>query len=172
MNEVVDRLHSVTAASVYFADIAVHCSLERAWLALLDYQAWNPHFLGSKVTPICGMRGCEGEVVLIKDNSPYVTGEAPPEFYAETIKVLAPRRIVWRVYPTQGRAFCNFVDFGLSETSAADVRFAVSYYEQLVLPADLLESHRTESETIYRQLALAFKAHCETRSAGTDEVAT
>jgi hypothetical protein len=146
--------------SVYFASIDVRCPVARAWSVLLDYQAWNPHFAGVQVTPVSGERSTEGELVMIKDLVPYIPGEDPPEFYAETVKVDAPRRIVWCVFARTGPDFRNFVDFGLTET-AVGVRFNVGYYEQVELPPGRLQAHRDESLSVYEKLVAAFRAYAE-----------
>jgi hypothetical protein len=147
-------------ASAYFADCRVMCPLEKAWTFLLNYRHWNPHFAGVDVTAIRGNASSEGEIVLIKDRVPYVKGEEPPEFYAETIRVIAPHRIVWCVYSKDRDAFRNIVDFRLS-AECDGVTFNVSYYEQLRLSTELLPAHRTESQTVYEKLVGAFREFCE-----------
>lgn len=147
-------------ASAYFADGSVNCPLDRAWAFLLNYRAWNPHFAGVDVTAIRGNASSEGELVLIKDRVPYVQGEEPPEFFAETVRVIAPRRVVWCVYSKDGDAFRNMVDFSLSRAREG-VTFNVSYYEQLRLRAELVPAHRGESQIVYEKLVSAFKEYCE-----------
>src|SRR5882672_7461797 len=111
MNALANESRHDWIASAYFADRLVDCALEKAWIALLNYQAWNPHFAGVDITRIRGNPSSEGELVLIKDRIPYVKGEDPPEFYAETVRVIPHTSIVWCVYSKVGDAFRNFVDF-------------------------------------------------------------
>jgi hypothetical protein len=149
--------------SVYFASIDVMCSMKKAWEILLDYQAWNPHFAGVVVTPVRGERHTESEIVKIRDVVPYVEGEPPPEFFAETVRVIPSHRIVWCVFSTQEPLFRNFVDFGLVETPTG-VRFDVGYYEQVQLTSDKLPAHRAESDGVYEKLVTAFKSYAESHS--------
>ena len=146
--------------SAYFASIDVQCPIERAWLILLNYQAWNPHFAGVSVSRVQGTPPGEGEIVLIQDRVPYIEGEPPPEFYAETLALRAPYQVVWCVFSKHGPEFRNFVDFGLTQTSGG-VRFEVRYYEQLTISGEKLAAHRSESASVYSNLVAAFKAYAE-----------
>ena len=146
--------------SVYSASIDVHCPIERAWPILLDYQTWNPHFAGVEVTRVPGTPDGEGEIVLIKDRVPYVEGEPPPEFYAQTVIVREPCQIVWCVFSKHGPEFRNFVDFSLNRTPGG-VKFELRYYEELNISVQKLAAHRSESESVYANLVAAFKAYAE-----------
>jgi hypothetical protein len=153
--------------SIYFAESVVRCSLEAAWKVLVDYEAWNPTFAGAQVQPVKGERRKPGELVLIKKNLDY-HGEPLAPFYAETVVAIAPRRIIWYVYPAQGHSFRNFVDFGLSEVDAG-VRFNINYYAQSARYGELtpqqqqaLEQERAQSARDMQHLADAFKQYCET----------
>lgn len=151
---------------MYYADVFVRSSLKPAWQALLNYEAWNPTFVGAQVEPVRGIRGSEDELVLISKKVP---GHAAlPRFYAQTVKVIPGRRIVWYVHATdeqayQGQkdAFRNFVDFGLTEESGG-VRFSVAYYAQNRLAGDLLASERESMDPSLREMTAAFREHCET----------
>jgi hypothetical protein len=160
MSEIRNTASRDWLASVYFASADVRCPIATAWKILLDYRAWNPHFHGVDVTPIRGTPGTEGELVVIKDAVSYVEGEPPPEFYAETVKVQPPHRVVWCVFSKAGPAFRNFVDFGLTETNDG-VKFNVGYYEQVQLTPDKLSAHRAASDEVYAKLVAAFRTYAE-----------
>jgi hypothetical protein len=146
--------------TVYRAQSHVACPLDKAWAILLNYREWNPDFAGVQITALRGTPGAEGELVLIRDNAPYVAGEDPPEFYAETIAVRRPQYIVWRVFPKIGKAFLNLVEFRLSECSAG-VEFSLAYYEQVAIAPHSVEQHRRTWATSYEQMASTFKSFCE-----------
>ena len=144
--------------SVFHAEVLVACRLEHSWEVMLDYQAWNPDFAHAQVELLSGRPRTEGELVLIKLHDK--NGTRLSEFYAETVKVVSQRRFVWYVYPEEGDAFRNFVDFGLAETPSG-VKFSIDYYAQTPLPHESLSTYRQESEAAFRKLAAAFKEYCE-----------
>ena len=144
--------------SVYYAETLVNCALDVAWKLMLDYQAWNPDFATAQIERLRGEASAEGELNLIKmvgDN-----GEVLAEFYSETVKVVSRRHIVWYVYPKEGSAFRNFVDFWL-ENAESRVRFSIYYYAQNPVTLDTLAQQRQEMEAGLQNLAAAFKAYCE-----------
>ncbi len=147
-------------ASIYEAQSLVTCSLPDAWRSLLDYQSWNPSFADSEVVTVKGAPRTEGEVVLIKKKLLDVTGAPLPQFFAETVRLVPSRQVVWYVYPKDGDSFRNFVDFRLSETSEG-VRFEIHYYAQDRLAEDLLRKQRREYQRFFDNLAFAFKKYCE-----------
>jgi len=147
--------------AVYYAEVKVNCPLEKAWKILLDYEAWNPTFIGAQVVPVQGPRRAEGELVLIEKSLSNTNGEPLPAFYAQTIKMVPRSHIVWYVYPKEGEAFRNFVDFGLTEARSG-VGFNIYYYAQTVTSGDLLIQQRKDSEAMMQTVALAFKKYCET----------
>jgi hypothetical protein len=135
--------------------------LDKAWKIMLDYKAWNPDFANSRVTLVSGQAGGEDEVVLIQPLD--ANGVPIMEFYAATVKVVPRRHIVWYVYPKEGTAFRNFVDFGLSETSSG-VTFNIAYYAQSPLSGEALLAERQNSEASLGNLATAFKQYCESHA--------
>jgi hypothetical protein len=149
-------------SSVYYATIAIDADLAQAWRKLLDYQSWNPTFAGANVTPVGGDFQSEGEQVLIRKLLSDAKGDRLPDFYAETVKIVPQKHVVWCVYPKEGDGFRNFVDFGLSDVSPG-VRFDIYYYEQNHLSGEDLAKHRVESQEGFDKLALAFKQYCEAR---------
>lgn len=154
--------------SIYFAGAVVQCSLDYAWQVLVNYEAWNPTFVDAQVRRVRGERGKPGELVLIKKHLVDTSGAPLPEFYADTVVAIAPRRIIWYVYPVAGHLFRNFVDFGLSEAGFA-VRFSINYYAQSArygeltpLQQEQLNREREQSELDLQNSADAFKKYCET----------
>lgn len=152
--------------TVYYAETYANATAERAWALMLDYQAWNPSFVGAEVLHMDGVHRAEGEVVLIRKRLIDVDDTPLPEFYAETVKVVPYRNIVWYVYRKGGDGFRNFVDFGLSE-EASGVRFRVSYYAQSQFVGELLIKQRLEREATLKTLVIAFKSRCEAGVQGT-----
>jgi hypothetical protein len=148
------------AASVYYVHGALNSTIEKAWTRMLNYEAWNPSFAGAHVTLIRGQRRCEGELILIKKAIIDSAGQPWPEFYAETVKLVPSQHIVWYIYPKEGDAFRNFVDFGLAEDSSG-LSFNIHYYAQSRVAGDALLQQRKEMEIALGELVAAFKAHCE-----------
>jgi hypothetical protein len=163
MNPSVQPVTIDLTPSVYYGESLVRCKIDYAWKVMLDYQAWNPTFVGAEVMPVRGDYRTEGELVLIKKSLSDVHGEPLPQFYAETIKVVPRRNIVWFVYPVEGDDFRNFVDFGLLE-GPAGVTFRIDYYAQNRLSGDLLLKERTQSQATLQHTADAFKEYCETHA--------
>jgi len=152
--------------SVYFAEILVQCELEHAWRVLLDFEVWNPTFVGSRVTPVAGNARSEGERLLISKTYSDPKGERFPEYYADTVKVVPSRRIVWYCYAKEGSSyhdqrdpFRNFVDFGLTEEPAG-VRFAICYYEQNRQSGEVLSRERAFMQSALDQVVAAFREYC------------
>lgn len=148
--------------SVYYAESIVRCTLAQAWEAMLDYQSWNPTFVGAQVIPVKGEPRTQGEVVLISKRLTDLKGEPLPEFFAETVRVVQHRHIVWYVYPKDREGFRNFVDFCISE-AAGGVRFSIQYYEQDLVSGELLVEHRNNNTATLEQSAAAFKTYCESQ---------
>jgi hypothetical protein len=157
--------------SIYFAESVVRCSLDHAWKVLVNYEKWNPTFVGAQVQSVKGEWRKAGELMLIRKQLATSSGEPLPQFYAETVVAIEPRRIVWYVYPVEGHLFRNFVDFGLSEV-ASGVRFSINYYAQSPRYAELtqqqreaLEKERAQAMQDLQHSADAFKKYCETNVA-------
>jgi hypothetical protein len=161
MKESLQRGMSGLTPSVYYAESLVNCTLQDAWLKMLDYKAWNPDFANAKTSLARGEIQTEGELTLIT----LFDAKRDPvaEFYAETAKLLAPHHIVWYVYPKEGDAFRNFVDFALDETPSG-VKFSIHYYAQNPLSGDALAQLRSDMKASLRNLTIAFKEHCEAKS--------
>src|SRR5687767_2235836 len=143
--------------SVYYVESSVRCRLHDAWRIMLDYKAWNPDFARAETALVRGTTGSEGELTLITMLDEH---RAPvSQFYAETVKVVAPHHIVWYVFPKEGDAFRNFGDFWLEETPSG-VTFRIHYYAQNAVPVQALAQLRADTEASLRNLAGAFKRYC------------
>jgi hypothetical protein len=159
------------AASVYYLEIDVRCDLQRAWNWMLNYGAWNPSFVDAKVTLVRGQRQTPGELVLIRKSTSALKKAGTPlpkfysdiEFYAETVRIDPPNRLVWYLYQKDVDTSRNFVDFSLAEEFGS-VKFTIRYYAQDRLPEAALTQHRADSEAALRGIATAFKDYCEARA--------
>lgn len=149
--------------SVYYAESVVNCPLNHAWRALLNYQAWNPSFAGAQVTHTHGEQGREGEIVQIQKSIMDASGKPWPEFYAETVKLVPQRHVVWFVYSKAGDLSRNFVDFGL-EPATSGVKLSIQYYALNPLAGEALAAQRRQMEAALGELATAFKNHCESKA--------
>jgi hypothetical protein len=147
------------ASSAYFAHSLIDCDLDRAWTLLLDYQAWNPGLAAAEVTTIVGGSSrSEGEVVLIEPRD--AEGRPLQAIYAETVKVIAQRRITWFVHPKDDDVFYNFLDFCLTPT-ATGVRFDIGWYSRDRLSGEALLAQKRATQEGAESLALAFKSYCD-----------
>jgi hypothetical protein len=146
------------APSVFYVETLVKAALQHAWCVVLDYQNWNPNFVGAQVSRTRGEPGAEGEVVRIQCLG--ADGKPLPEFHAETVRVVPRANIVWWVYREGKDGFRNFVDFGLQE-QVSGVSFKISYYAQNLLSDAPLLQYRRESAASLERVAAAFKSHCE-----------
>jgi hypothetical protein len=161
-------------AAVYFDETVVHCDIATAWEILVDYEAWNPTFVGAQVTRIEGTPRSEGERVRIHKTYSDPLGDAVPEFYAETVKIVPGRRIVWYCYAREGHTyqnqkdpFRNFVDFGLTELPSGGVRFAIFYYAQNRLSGESLSREREFMRSTLLGSVTAFRDYCERHCSGS-----
>lgn len=148
------------SASVVYTECSIDCPIERAWERLMNYEEWNPSFAGSHITRVRGAPRTEGELVLIRKTELRINGEKYPEFYAETVKIVPQRHIVWYIYPKEGSSFRNFVDLGLTPEGKG-VRLNTYYYAQNPLFGESLQAERNTLEAALNKNALAFKKYCE-----------
>jgi hypothetical protein len=79
---------------------------ERAWSSVVNYPTWQEYSVNQHVS---GEPGGVGEVVLLKKEE----GFAFPAFYARTITLEPPRRLIAKTYPVDARqtGIDNVVDF-------------------------------------------------------------
>lgn len=149
------------AASSYYASSLVHCPLEDAWRSMVNYPAWNPGFVGSRVTRVQGDPNVEDEIVLIElvDGR----GDPLPPFYAQTLNVVPWRRMVWYAHDARGNAFRNFISFELVPEPHGIV-FSIHWYALDRLTGPSLTEHRKATELGLQQLADAFKTFVSTHA--------
>lgn len=118
---------------VFTGEIMLNAPREVAWPQVLNYASWQNY---SIVQNVSGQPGQEGEVVLLKKEEVNF-----PPYYARTIKLEPPHRVIWKVFLDKDSA----IDlFGLVEFNLHDVggktRFCYNLvYEFLVPPCDASE---------------------------------
>lgn len=147
--------------SIYYAESTVNCRIQKAWELMLNYQTWNPGFLGATITRVLGEPNSEGEVVQIGLLDP--TGRPLPPFYARTMKVEPCRRIAWYCHSKLDDSFRTFLEFGLAALTSG-TRFSIQWYSLDRVSNEALEQHRTVTDATVQNLAVAFKSHCRTRA--------
>jgi hypothetical protein len=117
----------------------------RAWPHVINYTAWQHYPVAEHIS---GAPGREGEVVLLKKDE---AGFSFPPYYARTIKLDPPRRVIWKTYPlqgTQGPHFFGIVDFRLVEVDNGKTRFCYDFLYEFLMPGtdeSELEAFRTSS---------------------------
>ncbi|WP_226019053.1 hypothetical protein [Novosphingobium sp. FKTRR1] len=146
--------------SVYHAESLTHCSPAHAWQVMKNFQDWEPSFVGATVKHVSGVRGGEGEVMLIHKDVADEEGKPLDEFVTVTARLEPGRRIVWYAFPKHGLTFRNFVDFSLVPTRSG-TKFVINYFAQEVLPPDVLAKARKDAPQEFQQLANVFKSVCE-----------
>ena len=127
-----DAGHIRKTAPVYLVwsgEMMFDAPLERAWTHVINYPSWQNY---STVKHITGEVGKEGEVVLLsKDEKGF---EFPP-YFARTIKLEPPHRVIWKTYPEKsspGNEFFGIVEFRLDEVDGKTRYWFQSLYEFLV----------------------------------------
>jgi len=129
-------------------------SPEEVWPTLLDYPTWQNY---SEVRRISGVIGEVDEVVaLIKKEKGFVF----PPYYARTLKIDPPRRIVWRTFIDKGADPIDrsgIVDFRLYPCAEGS-RFCTHLYYEYLVPHDTEEelvAFRASQEVNFRTLQAA-----------------
>lgn len=77
---------------VWNGEILIDAPIGEVWRHALNYPSWQNY---STVRRIAGEPGCEGEVMLLKKEE---AGLNLPPYYARTIKLDPPRRVIWKTY--------------------------------------------------------------------------
>lgn len=110
-------------------EMLLDAPLNECWRCVLDYPSWQSY---STVRHVSGEPGGEGEVVMLRREEP---GVAHSPYYAKTINLDPPCRVVWKTYPAQptNDEFFGIVDFRLSE-QAARVCFRYSVLFEFTVP--------------------------------------
>jgi hypothetical protein len=143
--------------TVHYVEGVVEAPIGRAWDLMIDYQGYNPTFVGATVTLLEGEPGAEGELVLI-EKVDHDTGAAATPFYCRTAKVIPESHIVWYLWDDADE-LRNFVDFGLHEDERGVV-FSIHYYAQGRLAGDDLARSREQLVTFLPDLVGIFQKHC------------
>jgi hypothetical protein len=127
-------------------DLLLDCTAEQAWPLILDYTKWQNYTIAE---PVSGIRGAEGEVVLLKKEE---TGMTFPTYYARTILLEPGRRVIWKTYPEHpgpGNSYFGFVDFSVS-AAGAGARFRYQFLYELQV-----QFERPDELAAYRETLVA-----------------
>lgn len=134
----------VPAYLVWNGETMLDASIDRAWPHVLNYTAWQHYPISQHVS---GEPGKEGEVVLLKKDE---AGFSFPPYYARTIKLDPPRRVIWKTYPQESSAgpqFFGIVDFKLFDAGGS-TRFCYDFIYEFLMPFEKdheLEAFRKKS---------------------------
>lgn len=115
---------------VWNGETLLDAPIERAWPHVINYTAWQHYPVAEHIS---GVPGQEGEVVLLRKDE---AGFSFPPYFARTIKLDPPRRVIWKTYPqqdTEGPAFFGIVDFKLSDVDGR-TRFRYDFLYEFLLP--------------------------------------
>jgi uncharacterized protein YndB with AHSA1/START domain len=129
----------------------IHAPIRQVWRHVLDYPAWQNFAVCRNVS---GEPGKEGEVVMLRKEE---KGFDFPTYYAITIKMDAPHRIMWKTWPEKGTQevdFFGIVEFRLAE-AADGTRFSCSLIYEFLVPhqsASELEEYRKQQDQNFRHL--------------------
>lgn len=118
---------------VFTGEVLLNASKEVAWPQVINYPSWQNY---SIVQNVSGTPGQEGEVVLLKKEELNF-----PPYYARTIKLDPPNRVIWKVFLEPGSAVDLFgiVEFNLHEVQGK-TRFCYNLLYEFLVP------HSNESE--------------------------
>lgn len=113
---------------VWNGEMSFDAPRDLVWRHVIDYPSWQQY---SRVERLAGRAGQEGELVmLVKEEKGF---EFPP-YYARTIKLEAPRRVIWKTYPERGQEvdFFGIVEYQLDEIPGGTRLRYDTLYEFLV----------------------------------------
>jgi hypothetical protein len=131
-------------------EMLLNAPIETAWRHMINYPSWQNY---STVRHISGIPGEEGEVVrLQKEEKEF----AFPPYFARTIRLDPPRRVIWKTYLEKGT---EEVDrFGIVEfrlvAEAVGTRFLYSLLYEFQVPF----RHESELECFRNQQYANFAA--------------
>src|SRR5688572_4451745 len=111
-------------------EMLLDAPVDKAWKHVLDYPSWQSY---SSVEHVSGPPSQDGEVVRLRKDE---KGFAFPPYYARTIKLDPPRRVVWKTYPesTGGQGdFFGIVEFQLHEAQGK-TRFCYNTIYEFLVP--------------------------------------
>jgi len=120
---------------VWQGEMLLAAPIEEVWPHVLNYPSWQNY---PRLQHVSGRPGEEGEVVLLMKEE---KGFTFPPYYARTIKLEPPHRVIWKTYPqvAQEINFFGIVDFTLAEAQDK-TRFRYDMLYEFLVP------HRTEDE--------------------------
>jgi hypothetical protein len=125
------------------------------WRHVLDYPTWQNY---SSVKSISGEAGKEGELVmLIKEEK----GFSFPPYFARTIKLDSPNRVIWKTYPEPGQEidFFGIVEFKVDEFHGKQrLRYDTLYEFQVphIQPQELDDFRKSQYENFGALMASVF----------------
>src|SRR5579859_3780402 len=97
---------------VWNGEMLFDAGIEDVWRHLINYSSWQDY---SVVQHVSGEAGQEGEVVLLNKVEP---GFTFPAYFARTIKLEPPRRVIWKTYPQSTEPdidFSGIIEFRLNQ---------------------------------------------------------
>jgi hypothetical protein len=157
--EILDPVSGRRIAPVYVLldhEMLLDAPIADAWPHIVNYPSWQNY---SSVERISGQQGCVGEVVALRKEE---KGFAFPPYYARTLRIDAPTRIVWKTFLAQG---AHEIDrFGIVDFRLIDLGERTRFCSHLVY--EFLVPYRDECEVsaFQRQQEENFKAlHAATR---------
>jgi hypothetical protein len=110
-------------------EMPMDAPIDIAWKHLINYPSWQNY---PTVRRISGPEGGEGELVALQKEE---KGFEFPPYYARTLKLDPPNRVVWKTYPepgTQEAEFFGIIDFRLVESGGKTIFVYNNMYEFLV----------------------------------------
>jgi hypothetical protein len=144
-------------------EMPLDAPIDTAWKHLINYPAWQNY---PEVRHISGPKGGEGEVVALQKKE---EGFVFPPYFARTLLIDPPRRVVWKTTPDTGAEidFFGIIDFRLIERGGQTIFVYNNMYEWLVPYDDIseLEPFKAKQyanfETLYASTRPKLKALVE-----------
>jgi len=136
---------------VWDGELLIDAPVQTVWRHMLDYPSWQHYPV---VKHLSGEPGAEGELVLLKKVE---EGFEFPAYYAYTIKIDPPKRIIWKVYLEKGAEpyeFFGIVEFA-ADAAGHQTRFSYHLLYEFLLPTDdptEIERFRTQQHENFTAL--------------------
>jgi hypothetical protein len=135
---------------VLSGETLLNAPIETAWRHMINYPSWQ-HY--STVQHIAGIPGQEGEVVRLQKAE---KGFAFPAYFARTIRLDAPRRVIWKTYLEKGT---EEVDrFGIVEFRLVEAKGGTRFIYSLIYEFQVPFRHESELENFSKQQYANFAA--------------
>jgi hypothetical protein len=134
---------------VFTGEIMLNAPRDVAWPQAINYPSWQNYTI---VQNVSGRPGEEGEVVLLKKEELNF-----PPYYARTIKLEPPSRVIWKVFLDKDAAMDLFgiVEFNLHEVGGKTrfcynllYEFMVPYTDESELKAFRDQQHKEFAEAL------------------------